>query len=109
MSRCSCQELEDVREALAALGIFVIASTAVGVFSNAALEAMSMNRCIVLSDIGGAGEMVMEGKNGDVFNPGGSRGLAETLKKIIVAKVWEEMGRASRRIAVENFLLGKND
>lgn len=54
-------ELGDVRPALAAMDAFALTSVAVETFSNAALEAMSMGRAVVLSDLGGAREMVWRG------------------------------------------------
>jgi glycosyltransferase involved in cell wall biosynthesis len=50
--------LPDVRTVLAALDVFVLPSTAIESFSNAALEAMAMGRPVILSAIGGAAEMV---------------------------------------------------
>jgi glycosyltransferase involved in cell wall biosynthesis len=62
-------EFEDVRPVLAALDVFVLPSVAVESFSNAALEAMSMGRPVILSDIGGAREMIDEGVEGYVVSP----------------------------------------
>lgn len=60
--------LEDVRPVLSALDIFVLPSIAVESFSNAALEAMAMGRPVILSDIGGAREMVSDGVEGYVVS-----------------------------------------
>lgn len=54
----------DVRPALCAMDVFVLPSTHVETFSNAALEAMAMSRAVVLSNIGGAAEMVRNGVDG---------------------------------------------
>ncbi len=61
--------VEDVRPVLAALDVFVLPSIAVESFSNAALEAMSMGRPVILSDIGGAREMIHDGVEGYVVSP----------------------------------------
>jgi glycosyltransferase involved in cell wall biosynthesis len=61
-------EIDDVRPVLAALDVFVLPSVAVESFSNAALEAMSMGRPVILSDIGGAREMIQEGVEGYVVS-----------------------------------------
>jgi glycosyltransferase involved in cell wall biosynthesis len=58
---------QDVRPALAAMDVFVLPSLHVETFSNAALEAMAMCRPVVLSDIGGAREMVRDGVDGHVI------------------------------------------
>jgi glycosyltransferase involved in cell wall biosynthesis len=59
----------DVRPALAAMDVFVLPSSHVETFSNAALEAMSMGRPVVLSRIGAAAEMVREGVEGFTLAP----------------------------------------
>jgi glycosyltransferase involved in cell wall biosynthesis len=59
---------QDVRPALAALDVFVLPSTN-ETFSNAALEAMSMGRPVILSRVGGAPEMVTEGVEGHLLEP----------------------------------------
>jgi glycosyltransferase involved in cell wall biosynthesis/SAM-dependent methyltransferase len=58
--------LPDVRPVLASLDVFVLPSTAVESFSNAALEAMAMSKPVILSAIGGAAEMVHTGIEGFV-------------------------------------------
>jgi glycosyltransferase involved in cell wall biosynthesis len=57
-------QLSDVRPALCAMDVFVLPSTQVETFSNAALEAMAMGKAVVLSEIGGATEMVSDGVDG---------------------------------------------
>lgn len=49
---------KDVRPLLSAMNVFVLPSTHVETFSNAALEAMAMSRPVILGRIGGAAEMV---------------------------------------------------
>jgi glycosyltransferase involved in cell wall biosynthesis len=71
--------LNDVRTALAAMDVFVLPSLAVETFSNAALEAMAMGCPVVLSDIGGAREMVSDGDNGYVYRRGHAEGLDKAL------------------------------
>jgi glycosyltransferase involved in cell wall biosynthesis len=61
-------EIDDVRPVLAALDVFVLPSVAVESFSNAALEAMAMGRPVILSDIGGAREMIQDGVEGYVVS-----------------------------------------
>ena len=74
--------VEDVRPVLAALDVFVLPSIAVESFSNAALEAMSMGRPVILSDIGGAREMINDGVEGYVVSP---TELAARLPAMIAA------------------------
>jgi glycosyltransferase involved in cell wall biosynthesis len=56
-------EVPDVRPALSVMDVFVLPSTD-ETFSNAALEAMAMARPVILSDVGGASEMVSNGVEG---------------------------------------------
>src|SRR5690606_7589244 len=54
----------DVKPWLAMMDVFVLPSTNVETFSNAALEAMAMQKTVILSRIGGADEMVRSGIDG---------------------------------------------
>jgi len=97
--------IEDVRPVLAALDIFVLPSTAVESFSNAALEAMSMGRPVILSNIGGAREMIHDGVEGYVVNP---TELSARLPAIVAAlyadaRKRRQMGMAARERAVSCF------
>jgi glycosyltransferase involved in cell wall biosynthesis len=90
---------------LAALDVFVLPSVAVESFSNAALEAMSMGRPVILSDIGGAREMINDGVEGYVVSPDE---LAARVPAIIAALYADRrkrqlMGSAARNRAVSCF------
>jgi glycosyltransferase involved in cell wall biosynthesis len=98
-------EVDDVRPVLAALDLFVLPSVAVESFSNAALEAMSMGRPVILSDIGGAREMINDGVEGYVVSP---TELAARLPALCAALYAEprkrlQMGQAARARAVSCF------
>lgn len=97
--------IEDVRPVLNALDVFVLPSIAVESFSNAALEAMSMGRPVILSDIGGAREMIHDGVEGYVVSP---TELAARLPAIIAAlysdrRKRQQMGAAARHRAMACF------
>ncbi|HEX6639120.1 MAG TPA: glycosyltransferase [Steroidobacteraceae bacterium] len=101
-------EVEDVRPLLGALDVFVLPSTAVESFSNAALEAMSMSRPVILSDIGGAREMIDDGVEGYVVSP---TELSARLPALIAALYAEprkrqQMGQAARARAMSCFSVG---
>jgi glycosyltransferase involved in cell wall biosynthesis len=101
-------ELEDVRPVLTALDIFVLPSTAVESFSNAALEAMAIGRPVILSDIGGAREMIDDGVEGYVVS---STELAARLPALIAALYSDrrkrlQMGQSARRRAETRFSVG---
>jgi glycosyltransferase involved in cell wall biosynthesis len=98
-------EIDDVRPVLAALDVFVLPSVAVESFSNAALEAMSMGRPVILSNIGGAREMIQDGVEGYVVS---HTELAARLPAILSALYADKrkrqlMGVAARARAVSCF------
>jgi glycosyltransferase involved in cell wall biosynthesis len=101
-------ELDDVRPVLTALDVFVLPSTAVESFSNAALEAMAIGRPVILSDIGGAREMIDDGVEGYVVSP---TELAARLPALIAALYSDrrkrlQMGNAARLRAENRFSVG---
>lgn len=97
-------ELGDVRRALAAMDVFVLTSVAVETFSNAALEAMAMGRPVVLSDVGGAREMVWENVNGYLYPASDVGRLTAILAKLATDQAAvRRMGEEARRIAIERF------
>jgi glycosyltransferase involved in cell wall biosynthesis len=98
-------EVDDVRPVLGAMDVFVLPSIAVESFSNAALEAMSMARPVILSDVGGAREMIDDGVEGYVVSP---TELPARLPALIAALYAEprkrqQMGQAARARAVSCF------
>jgi glycosyltransferase involved in cell wall biosynthesis len=98
-------ELDDVRPVLTAMDVFVLPSTAVESFSNAALEAMAIGRPVILSDVGGAREMIDDGVEGYVVSP---TELAARLPALIAAlyadgRKRQQMGRAARSRAQTRF------
>jgi glycosyltransferase involved in cell wall biosynthesis len=101
-------ELDDVRPVLTALDVFVLPSTAVESFSNAALEAMAIGRPVILSDVGGAREMIDDGVEGYVVSP---TELAARLPALIAAlyadrRKRQQMGHAARLRAETRFSVG---
>lgn len=94
--------IEDVRPAIAACDVMVIASTAVETFSIAALEGMALGKPTVMSDIGGAAEQVTPGANGFLFPAGSVDGLTACLRRLADPQTRMEMGlRAASRVASE--------
>jgi len=101
-------ELDDVRPVLTALDVFVLPSTEVESFSNAALEAMAIGRPVILSDIGGAREMIDDGVEGYVVS---RTELAARLPALIAAlyadrRKRQQMGNAARLRAETRFSVG---
>lgn len=95
---------KDVRPLLEMANAFVLTSTAVETFSNAALEAMSMDLPCVLSNISGAGEMIVEGENGYLYPPGNVSELERLLRNLIEnGAETTAMGKRARQLACERF------
>jgi glycosyltransferase involved in cell wall biosynthesis len=69
----------DVRPWIQRCDVMVLTSHAVETFSLAALEAMALGKPVVLSDLGGARELVTSGVNGDVYPVGDVHALADAL------------------------------
>jgi glycosyltransferase involved in cell wall biosynthesis len=97
-------ETDDVRAALSVMDIFVLPSISVETFSNAALEAMAMNKAVVLSDVGGAREMVSDNFDGRIFTPGDIQGLSDILLELAGNDaVRLRLGNAARKKASDQF------
>ncbi len=62
-------------------------------------ESLASGKPVIVSSIGGAAEMIDEGKNGFVFKPGDSKELSEKIRDII--KVQEKMQDYCLRLAGE--------
>jgi glycosyltransferase involved in cell wall biosynthesis len=91
--------VDDVRPALAAMDVFVLPSSMVECFSNAALEAMAMGKAVILSDVGGAREMISDGGEGFIVAP---RELDARLPPMLAALCADtrrraRLGEAARR------------
>ena len=98
-------QMRDVRPALCAMDVFVLPSIQVETFSNAALEAMAMGRAVVLSEIGGAAEMVSSGVDGFTLDRTELDSrlaplLAELHEK---AELRQSIGRAARKRVLREF------
>jgi len=95
--------LSDVRPAISAMDIFVLPS-AFETFSNAALEGMAMARAVVLSETGGAAEMVEHGKSGMLFDVGNVDRLTEILAMLHNSReTRERLGTTARKRVIALF------
>lgn len=96
--------LTDVRPALQAMDVFVLPSMGVETFSNAALEAMAMSKPVVLTDVGGAREM-LGGVGGHVLSVQELSARLPALLKQLCADSGRRarMGAAARTRAQTHF------
>jgi len=96
-------KLDDVRPALADASVYVLPSHREGT-PRTVLEAMAMGRPVVTTDAPGCRETVKDGCNGFLVPVGDAQALAAALERFILSPgLIEEMGRASRRVAVEKY------
>ena len=72
-------------------------------FSLAALEGMALGKPVVLSDIGGAAELVVPGEHGFLFEPGDTQTLAMHLTTLTSDSVRARLGAAAARRVRERF------
>jgi glycosyltransferase involved in cell wall biosynthesis len=94
---------QDVRPFLAAADAVALCSTSVETFSLAALEAMALGRPVVLSEIGGAAEMVRPGEEGFLFPAGDTDALVERLAALSDARLRGDMGARARETVEARF------
>ncbi len=96
-------EAFDVRPYIAAASVVILPSWREGL-SCSLMEAMSMGRPIVASDVPGCRELIEEGKNGFLVPPKNVLALANALEKFIInTKLLNPMGAHSRHLAESYF------
>ncbi|MBL4753663.1 MAG: glycosyltransferase [Flavobacteriales bacterium] len=95
---------EDVRPLITACDVMAIVSHT-ETFSIAALEAMSLGKPMVMSDIGGAREQVTPGYNGQLFQAGDIDGLVMALADLSDAGKRSLFGERCRESVVNQFSL----
>lgn len=96
-------QLKDVRPAIAASSVYVLPSYREGT-SRSVLEAMSMGRAIITTDAPGCRETVITGINGYLVSVQAVTELIEAMRQFIeYPNLYEQMGSASRGIAVDKY------
>jgi len=96
-------EAKDIRQHMAAASVYVLPSYREGV-PRTVLEAMSMGRPIVTTDVPGCRETVMAGENGFIVPVKDAAALAEAMERFILDPgLISKMGKRSREIAEEKF------
>jgi len=90
-----------------AADIFILPSIAEGL-SNSMLEAMSCGLAVLASRVGGAREAVLEGENGQLFDPLNKAEIKKCLRRHIAdPNLAVRMGERSREIAVKKYSMAK--
>ena len=104
-SVCFLGERGDIPDLLAASDIGVLASYEEG-FSNAVIEGMAASLPMVVTDVGGNAEAVIDGECGYVIPPHDPTALAKALENLICdSGRRQNMGEAARRRVAESFSL----
>ena len=99
--------LSDVRDALAAADVFVLASEEEGMAS-AILEAMAMGVPVVATAVGGTPEIVTAGETGLLVAPRRPDELAEAFGRLLSnADLRASLAMAGRRRIVDSFTLAR--
>ncbi len=96
-------ETTDVRPFIAESSVYVLPSYREGT-PRTVLEAMSMGRPIITTDVPGCRETVIDGKNGYLVPVKDVDAFVETMERFILnPEIIPVMGRESRRIAVDKY------
>lgn len=92
----------DVRPYVTASDAFALCSFTEA-FPVAAIEAMSLGKPVVHSDVGGAAEMIVPGRNGFLFPVGDTKQFVEKLVILADRGVCAQMGRHARATVTARF------
>jgi glycosyltransferase involved in cell wall biosynthesis len=95
--------VSDVRPYLAAMDVGVLCSTAVEALPLFALEAMASGLPVVLSEFGGAAEIVTPGHDGWLFPPEDTAALIRRLSQMLDPVARARLGRAAAQTARSRF------
>lgn len=96
--------LDDVRPALAACDVIVLASYREG-FPNVVIQAGAMCKPVIASDVSGSNEIIEDGINGWLVPPKDSQALAERMNCVMELPEEElrSLGRSARARVVERY------
>ena len=90
---------DDIPAIMQVLDVFVLASLNEGM-GRVLVEAMAAGKPVVASRVGGILDLVKEGQNGYLFQPGDEKGLSLAIKKLLEDKsLRDEMGKRGREMA----------
>jgi glycosyltransferase involved in cell wall biosynthesis len=96
-------EIDAAPDFLSKLHVFILPSLSEG-FSNALLEAMSAGLAVVATDVGGARELITDGKDGFLVSPRDAPGLSRRIARLIAEPgLIGRLGRGARRKVAREF------
>jgi glycosyltransferase involved in cell wall biosynthesis len=85
----------DVRPYVACCDVMTLVSHSIETFSLAALESMALRKPLVMSDIGGASELILHGESGFLFQPGDIDTLVQHLTSLASEGLRVQLGGAA--------------
>lgn len=92
---------DDIPEIMQVLDVFVLPSLNEGM-GRVLVEAMAAGKPVVASSVGGILDLVKEGQNGFLAEPGDEKGLAIAIRKLLDdKKMRDEMGERGREMATK--------
>lgn len=94
---------EDVRPFIGACDVMTLVSHSVEAFSLAALESMSLGKPMVMSNVGGAAELLTHGEHGFVFEPADIDALTRHLLQLTDRERRARLGAAAALRVRESF------
>ena len=88
-----------------AANLVISASIEPEAFGRTSVEAQSMGKIIVASNIGGSKETIVSDKTGFFFESGNAQSLAETIKKVMLMdnNTLQSMGSEGRKNVLKKF------
>ena len=93
---------DDVRDAIKLSSVFVLLSYNEGT-PRSVLEAMSMGRPILTTDVSGCRETVIDGQNGFLAKARDPEGSANLMKKFVSGEIRNKLGKESRKLCERKF------
>jgi glycosyltransferase involved in cell wall biosynthesis len=101
-------EIEDTRQAYAAMDVLVLPSVQPEPFGGVVMEAMAMGVPVVATAIGGTVDQVAEGETGFLVPPGDPTALADRLQRLLAdSDLRQAMSRAGPRRIAERFSMAE--
>lgn len=94
---------EDVRPFIGACDVMALVSHSVEAFSLAALESMSLGKPMVMSEVGGAAELITHGEHGFLYRPGDIEALTGHLHSLADPLLRARLGHAAALRVRERF------
>lgn len=102
---CLLGMVENVAEVLGKLDLFVLPSYSEGL-PNALLEAMMAGRCVIATKVGGVPEIIEDGYNGLLVEPGNPEELSKAIQKVILnPQLQKNMALRGRELVYKKYTL----